>query len=88
MHVFSYYGPQRKLIFSLIKVPINVIKRFAIKNKISMMLDPTILKKHCQKGYPELGIGPIDINEDKQYSPFSPYDYIYARYTEESILVE
>ncbi len=82
MHVFSYYGPQRKLIFSLIKVPINVIKRFAIKNKISMMLDPTILKKHCQKGYPELGIGPIDINEDKQYSPFSPYDYIYARYTE------
>tara|TARA_A100001015_G_scaffold317867_1_gene435968 strand:+ start:1380 stop:3443 length:2064 start_codon:yes stop_codon:yes gene_type:complete len=82
LYVFSYYGPQRKNIFSLISVPLNVLKRFAIKNKITMMLDPRILKEQCKRGYPGVGVGPLDINEDPKYSPMSPYDYIHARYTE------
>ena len=82
MHVFSYYGPQRRRIFSVIKVPIHVIQKFAIKRKFSMMLDPKILQEQCKKGFPDAGIAPIDINDDPQYSPISPYDYIYGRYTE------
>ena len=81
MHHVSYYGVNDQEIFSLIKIPNDVLQKFASKIEYEMLLDQYELEKAAKQGDVTHGIQPIDINDDPYYSKLSPYEHIYGKYS-------
>ena len=79
--IFSFYSSTREEIFTVVKVPTDVLKHFAASQFFSMILDPCVIRRECSSGDRENNIDSIYINQDKEYSPIVAFDYIYARYS-------
>jgi hypothetical protein len=54
---------------------LEVLQKFADKIDYKMKMDPAALEKTLEAGDAERRILPIKINDDKNISPFTPYEH-------------
>lgn len=79
LFIYKNLDPNNFIIV-LLKMPMERMKQIATQHKIKMPLDPVVIKKLMLEGDAEANIEGVEINDDKAYSPYSPYEYIYAPY--------
>lgn len=83
LDLMCYWSVQRDEIIVLIRCPTKKMREFAHDNDFLLELEPTKVKELLNKGVIENGeyvIKPVHINDSVEYSPLSPYDYIYAKF--------
>ena len=56
------------------------MRAFADKTHYLLLLDPTFLEKTLRDGNPSRKITPVEILDDREVTPYSPYEYIYLSY--------
>lgn len=54
---------------------------FADKTKYSVLVDPIFLEKTLRGGNPSRHISPVEIHDDRDITPYSPYEHIYLSYS-------
>lgn len=67
-------------LYVLVKATMPALKKFTDDFDFDLLLDPQELKNTLERGDPEAKIKPIFINDGPEFSPLSPYDYIYGKY--------
>lgn len=54
---------------------------FADKTKYSVLVDPIFLEKTLRGGNPSRNISPVEIHDDRDITPYSPYEHIFLSYS-------
>eukprot|EP01039_Chlorochromonas_danica_P003789 gene3789-4139_t len=83
LETFSYESVQRDELLVLIRCPVNVMKKFADDTDYKLELEPNKVKELLLKGHIKndvYRVKPVEINDATMYTPFSPYNYIFAKY--------
>jgi len=57
------------------------LRAFADKTHYSLLLDPTVLEKTLRHGNSSRRISPVEILDDREITPYSPYEHIYLSYS-------
>ena len=83
LDIFLFYGSRKQYIFAMIRLSLEKLRAYADKLEFKMLLDEDRLKEQAARGYPDLGIAPIEILHDPEESPLRPYQMIYAKYRDE-----
>lgn len=83
LEVFPYYSVQGDELICLIRCPVELLKKFADTTDYEMELSPVEIEKAMRKGDAEAKISPREINDKPEFSPLSPYVYIFGKYDTE-----
>lgn len=67
--------------FVLLSAPVPILRKFAHSIEFGMQLDATELRNIARVGYPDKGIGPVDIAHDPDITSLTPFEYIYGPYS-------
>lgn len=82
MGISAYKGRGlRQHIFALVKVPIEVYKKFAELINYRLLLDKVIVREYLERGNREKGINGAVIPHDLTLTTYQPWELIYGRYS-------
>jgi len=90
IETYMYYSAQNDEIICKLRCPVDRLRKFADSIDYKMLMSEKELQAFCEQGNPELGIGPINITHDPEYTPLRPYEFVYGKYEgslDESIYV-
>lgn len=74
-----FYSVQADEVYCKVRVPLHRLEKEADRVDMKLKLDPIKLKELCKEGRPGLW-PPVTIPDECVETPYSPYDYIYAKY--------
>jgi anoctamin-10/anoctamin-7 len=85
LDVFCYLSVQGDELIALITAPGEKLRAFADAINFQMELDPHKVKHYLEQGLKDESgdkyvIKPIYINEDRKFTPYSPFDHIFGKF--------
>ena len=81
--LFAYKGARSdKDLIVLIRAPISQLRSFADSIEFTMKLDPIVIQKLLEKGDSHANIAPVIIPHRPDISPFTPFEQIYGKYSQ------
>mmetsp|Transcript_7686 Transcript_7686/g.10234 ORF Transcript_7686/g.10234 Transcript_7686/m.10234 type:complete len:705 (-) Transcript_7686:312-2426(-) len=80
LEIYCFKSAQKDEIICKIRAPLEKLQEYADATDRRFLCSEFILRDYIEQGNDKLGIKPLKINQDKEYSKISPYKFIYARY--------
>ena len=87
LETFAYLSIQKDEVYIKIRASLDRLMQQADLVNWKMELDPATLEAVATKGFPKFGIKALELNPDKKYCKYAPYEHIYAKFDQDPELV-
>jgi hypothetical protein len=81
LELLSFRGVNKESIFVLIRGSTELLRNYADEVDFPMLMDPVVLEDMARKGNLDKGIAGFEIADFQEESPYSPYEYLYGKYS-------